>query len=244
MSNAVLKSVPEYWDKSQKGIIMSKVSSVDYPSYTGSTISINGKPKANVSVSGGSVNSNYLMNNNEQSVYDYAQSTLADILPELNVFSPDVLNSIKSQVGAFQSNGVDTINQIYSPMITSLQNDVASRFGNLDNSVFMDNLGEIEAKRSAAVSAFAQDVLAKQSELEGTELNKRYALVELLNTIQNQAYTNALGALNTATGSSSSANTYNNNLYNTLYKQSLANQTNANSLGSLFANLSGNPSFL
>ena len=226
---------------------MSKVSSADYPSYVGGQVSINNQPKATSGFANGAINSNYNMTDSEKAIYDYAQNTLASILPNVNTFSPDTLNALQSQLNAYKSNGENTINSIYTPMIKSMENDVASRFGNFDNSIFMDNLNNIESKRSNAVSAFAQDVLAKQSELEGNELNNRYNFINLLNGLQNQTYDNALSAINTALGSTSNANTYNSNLYNALYKQSLQNQNGTNNLNStlsnLFSNFSGN-SFL
>lgn len=226
---------------------MSKVSSVDYPTYTGGQISINNTPVATTSLANGVLNSNYNMNNNEKAIYDYAQSTLANILPQVNTFSPDTLNALQSQLNAYKANGENTINSIYTPMIKSMENDIASRFGNFDNSIFMDNLNSIESKRSNAISSFAQDVLAKQSELENNELNNRYNYINLLNGLQDQTFGNALSAINTALGSSSNANSYSSNLYNALYKQYLQGQNGSNNISSYLSNalssLSGN-SFL
>lgn len=204
---------------------MSKVSSIDYPSYTGGSLSINNQPLATADLVNGVLSSNYNMSDAEKSIYEYSQNTLASILPQLNVFSPATTNSLQSQVNAYKTKGEDTINGIYTPMIKNLENDIASRFGNFDNSIFMDNLSNIESKRSDAISAFAQDVLAKQSELEQEELNKRYTYADFLNGMQNQTLQNALNAISTALGSSSNANSYNNNLYNSLYKQYLQSQS-------------------
>lgn len=229
---------------------MSKVSTTEssnYPTYSNGTISINGTPKASTSYSNGSVNSNYYMNDNEKSIYDYAQSTLASILPQLNVFSEDTKKSIQTQLNAYKESGIDTINDIYTPMIKNLKNDIASRFGNLDNSIFMDSLSGIESKRGDAVNALSQDLLEKQSNLEAAELQKRYNFADFLNGMQNQTYDNMLSAINTALGNSSSANSYNNNLYNALYKQYLQNQSSTSNLSSLFSSalgITGGSSFL
>lgn len=215
---------------------MSKVSSVDYPSYTGSTLSLGGS-QASANLLNGKVSSDYNMSDSESAIYNYALDTLANILPQLNTFSPDTLSSIQSQVDAYKNQGIQNINQTYNPMITSLENDIASRFGNLDNSIFKDNLGDIEKERANSVSSFAQNVLAKQSDLVSNELNQRYALVNLLSGLSDNIYTNALNAISTALGGSSSANTYNNNLYNSLYRQSTAG--NSNSIGSALASALG-----
>lgn len=221
---------------------MSKVSSSDYPKYSSSSISLGGS-NAKTGVLDGVLTSDYIMSNGEESIYNYALNTLASILPQLNTFSPETLGSIQSQVDAYRNKGIDEINQTYKPMVTSLENDIASRFGNLDNSVFKDNLDTIESKRTNAVSSFAQDVLAKQSGLASDELTKRYSLVELLSGLANDIYGNALNAISTALGGSANANNYNDDLYNALSNvKGTGTSANANSLLSSILGLAGNPS--
>jgi hypothetical protein len=223
---------------------MSKVSSASsYPTYTGSKLSINGFPTASTSLVNGVLNSNYNMTDAQKQVYDYAQNTLANILPQLNTFSPDVRNSMNNELNAYVQNGIKDINTIYTPMINSTENDIASRFGNLDNSIFLNNLGNIESKRSDAINSFAQDILSKQSSIENNELNKQYNYVNLLNNMQNSYYDDAMKAISSTINGSTNANNYNSNLYNTLYKQYLSNSSSgaasslANALG-LFSTLS------
>lgn len=219
---------------------MSKVSSTDYPSYSNSSISI-GDSTAKTGLVNGVLTSNYDMSTNEEAIYNYALSTLAGILPQLNTFDSNTVSSINSQVDAYKNQGIKSINDTYSPMISNLQNDIASRFGNLDNSIFTDNLDAIESKRSDAVSSFAQDVLAKQSGLESDELTKRYALVELLSGLANDTYSNALSTISTALGGSSNANNYNNNVYKALSDLSATGSSrNANSLLTSLLTTAGN----
>lgn len=220
---------------------MSKVSSTSsYPSYTGSTLSINGLPTASTTLNNGVLNSSYNMTDAQKAIYNYAQNTLANILPQLNTFSPSTQNAMNSELNAYVQNGVSDINNVYTPMITSLENDVSSRFGNLDNSIFLDKLGNIEDKRSNAINSFTQDILSKQSDLENDELSRQYKYADLLDNLQNESYDSALSAISTALGSSTSANSYNSNLYNTLYKQYLANSSSStSSLTSALANALG-----
>lgn len=221
---------------------MSKVSSADYPKYSSSSVSV-GKSKASTGVTNGVLTSDYNMSDDEANIYNYALNTLANILPQLNTFDTDTMSSIQSQVNAYKDSGLQSINKIYNPMITNLENDIASRFGNLDNSIFKDNLNDIESERSNAVSSFAQNILAKQSELESDELTKRYALATFLNGIANNTFDNALSAISTALGSSANANNYNNDLYNALnaLKNTNSNSINPNSLISSLLGLTGNP---
>lgn len=214
---------------------MSKVSS-NYPSYSSSSIGV-GNSTAKTGVKDGILTSDYDMSDSEASIYNYALSTIASILPQLNTFDTDTQNSILSQVNAYKEAGIEDINEIYNPMITNLENDIVSRFGNLDSSIFTDNLGNIESKRSDAVSSFAQDVLAKQSELESDELTKRYALVEFLNGLSNNIYDNALETVNVALGGSSSLNSYNSQLYDALSALESTNSGSSNTTSSLLTNL-------
>lgn len=219
---------------------MSKISTVGYPSYTSGQVSINNTPIATASLQEGMVRTNYKMSEKEKQMYDYAQTTLAGLLPQVNTFLPETIQALQSQIDAYTAQGAKTIENMYSPMLKNLQNDIASRFGNFDNSMFMDNLNNIESKRSDAVSAFAQDVMAKSSDLVNNELANRYSYIDLLNGIQNQPLQNALNYINTALGVSSNANSYNNNLYNALYKQALSNQsTGSGNLSDLISNAMG-----
>src|SRR5574344_49013 len=210
-----------------KGFFMSKTSSSSSsPSIAGNNISVNGFPTISSNFANGTLNSSYNMNDAQKAIYDYSQNTLANILPQLNTFSPEVQNTMNSELTAYVRNGVNDINSIYTPMISSLENDVASRFGNLDNSVFLDKLSGIENKRADAINSFAQDILSKQTSLQNQKLAQQYDYVNLLNNLQNQGYANALSSLNLSMNGNSNAN----NLYNTLYKQSVANSSLMNNL--------------
>lgn len=221
---------------------MSKVSSANYPSYSSSDISLGGS-SASTGVKNGILTSDYNMSGDESDIYNYALSTLANILPQLNTFDPQTTNSIQSSVDAYKSSGLNTINQAYNSSLKNIENDAVSRFGNLDNSAFVDNLNNIESERGKAVSSFAQDVLSKQSQLKSDELTKRYALAEFLNGIANNTYDNALKAISTSLGSSTNANNYNNDLYNAISAlKSTSTNSNSLDLNNLLSNLMGNTS--
>lgn len=221
---------------------MSKVSSADYPAYTNSAVSIGGST-ATTGVSDGILKGDYEMSDAEAAIYNYALSTLAGILPQVNTFDTDTLSSLKSEVDAYKNSGIATINDLYNSSLTDLENDVASRFGNLDNSIFTDNLSELESERSDAVSSFAQDVLAKQSELKSDELSQRYALIELLSGLSDNIYSKALNAISTALSGSSSATNYSSDLYEALANiENTSSKTNASSLASLLG-LTGNTNY-
>ena len=147
-------------------------------------------------------------------------------MASVNVFDDDTKNNLQSQVDAYTKSGQKMIDNLYTPMIENLKNDIASRFGNLDNSVFMDNLNSIENKRADSMNSLAQDVLAKQDEIVQNELTKRYTYLNFLQDIQNQSESKMLSLIN--------ASRQNNNTG--------TNQSNNNNLSGLanYANLAAN----
>ena len=173
---------------------MSKTTTYSLPQSNGS-FSINGKTKATTKNKNGTVYGNYIMDNYEKQLYDYAQKTLAEIIPNLNTFSKDTMDGINSQLAAYQRQGEQSVNSMYQPLLNNLKNDIASRFGNIDNSMFLEKLNNVENYRSNALAALAENLITKRNELINNELSNRYSLVNLLNALQNQSNANALNAL-------------------------------------------------
>ncbi len=203
---------------------MGKTSSVSVatPSFAGGSVSLNGNKKATVSRDSNGINSNYDMDIYERQVYDYARKNLAQNLPNLNVFDNDTKNDIKAQVEAYKQKAMQSLNEMYQPMLKNLTNNVASRFGNTDNSAFLDGLNSLENYRAGALASIAQDTQAKQSELFKNELSNRYNYINLLNSLVNGANSNALNYLSSALSNSNAGNSYNSNLFN----QQLTNAMN------------------
>lgn len=184
-----------------------------YPSYSGGAVSVNGTPVAKVTKENNLVTSNYYMPEAEKGIYDYTQNSLLSNLPQINVFSKATQNDINSQVDAYKNRALQDLNSTYNPMINDLKNDIASRFGNFNNSVFMDNLNLIENKRALAISDLAQDVETRRNELYDNELANRYNYLSFLNDLRNQINNNILNYLNAAQSNSSSGNNYNQSAY-------------------------------
>ena len=176
------------------------------------TISVNGKPKIQtITDEDGNSTSNYIMSPWEKLAYEYAEKEFAENIDDLNVFSEETLKSLNEQVDAYTKGGIAKIDEIYSPMIKNLQNDVASRFGSLDNSIFLDKLDALEDKRAKSVAALSEDIKAKESELIGEELDKRYDYLNFLNDYQGQFLQNTSN--NSVKGnpySNNSSNSYSN----------------------------------
>lgn len=185
---------------------MGKTSS--YP-YASGSVSVNGQNVANTYKKGNTVYSNYNMSDAEKGIYDFAQNSFLQNLPNVNVFSPETQASMQNQLNAYTQKGLDTINSLYTPMIDNLKTDIASRFGNFDNSVFLDKLNTIESKRADSMSDLAQDILAQQSNLINDELSRRYTYLNFLGDIQNQINSNIMNYIGLAQKNSASGTSYN-----------------------------------
>ncbi len=162
------------------------------------SLSINGNEVASANVKGHKISTNYNMSDDEQNLLDYTNKNLLTGLENINVFSDEVQKSIQNQVDAYTQQGIRTINDTYTPMFRELKSDIASRFGNLDNSVFLDNLNEIEKNRTNAIENLTQNILAKQSELYETEMNNRYNYLDQLSSVNQNLYSNMLNFLKLA----------------------------------------------
>lgn len=178
-------------------------------SFTNGTVRVNGQTKASTYKKGNTVYTDYNMSPYEKQAYDYAQKSFAENLPTLNVFSEDTQKQLQKQMNAYKNKGIETINNIYTPMLDNMKTDIASRFGNFDNSSFLNSLNDIESSRANAISDFAQDMTLKKNDLINDELSRRYQYMSFLNGINNQALSNlstysALTSRNSSGGNSSS----------------------------------------
>lgn len=188
-------------------IIMSKTGKSSYfnPS---TTLVVNGQTKSGISYSPNGTTSYFNMNDAEKEAYEYAQNKFAKNLSKLNVFDEDTKKELNNTVNTFIEAGTKDINDIYEPILTELQNDIASRFGNLDNSIFMDNLNSIEEKRAEAVGELAQNAELLRQDLVNNELANRYEFMDFLNSYGQQVLNNILSTIGSNNSVSNSARSY------------------------------------
>lgn len=184
------------------------------PSYTSGSVVINGKEVATITKdNNGYIRSSYNMSKADKSIYDNVQSNLNTSLKNLFNISDSTKKQWNQQLDAYKRNGIDEINSIYEPMQVSLKNDIAGRFGNLDNSVFLDKLSVITDNKAKAVSALSDSIVEKQNELYTTELKNRMNYISLLNGIYTGYNDQIMNYLNMAKANAESANNYNTQTY-------------------------------
>lgn len=184
-----------------------------YPSYSSGSITVNGKEVAATRKSGNKIDSSYNMTDTEKSIYDGIQSNLASSLQNLYSISDEKQEQWNNELDAYKNAGLKQINEIYTPMVNDLRDNIASRFGNLDNSVFMDNLDTITDKQAQAVSDFSNDLLNKQSELYSSEIANRLSFISLLGNLNSAMNSNMMNYMQMALSNSASGNNYNNQAY-------------------------------
>ncbi len=211
----------------------------NYPKSSSSTFSVNGNPLVTTTTNGTSFSSNYNFSDAENATNEYVQNAILKGLSSVNTFLPETIENINSEIDSYTKRGVNTINETYTPMIQDLEESVASRFGNLDNSIFLDNLSGLESKRSDAISNLALDVESKRSELIDDELERQYNYLNLLTDYKDQTYKNVLASMELGKSALSSNSKYNSDLYSYLTDDDDSFKFSGSSLTKLYSYLSG-----
>lgn len=184
-----------------------------YPSYSAGTVTINGNTVATSKKKKNNVTSSYNMGDTEKSIYDGIQDNLETSLKNLYTISDEKQQQWNDELDAYKKAGIEEINSIYNPMINNLRDNIASRFGNLDNSIFMDNLNTITDKQAKAVSDLSDNLLTKQDELYTKEMQNRMNYITLLSNLNTTMNNNMLTYMQMAQSNSASGNAHNQNAY-------------------------------
>ena len=199
-----------------------------YPTYATGSVEINGQNIASAKKNNNNtVSSSYTMGNTEKSIYDGIQSNLATSLQDLFTISDEKQNQWKAQLNSYKKSGIEEIEDIYTPMETALKNDIASRFGNFDNSIFMDNLNNITENKAEAIADLSESLLQKQDELYTTEIANRMNYISLLAGLNTAMNNNMLSYMQLANANSTSGNNYNTHSYQNALYNPYANTLNA-----------------
>ena len=160
------------------GDLLSNV--LNYSPARDTSISVNGNEIAKTKTSSNNISANYNQSEIEKDLLDYTNQELLSGLKNINVFSDDHREDFQKQIDAYTKQGIKTLNDTYTPIYRNLKADIASRFGNLDNSIFMDKLNDIEKNKTDALETLTENILAKQNELYETEMNNRYNYLDRL----------------------------------------------------------------
>lgn len=193
------------------------------PSYSTGIVTVNGRTVATSKKTKEGIESSYNMTDAEKAIYDGIQSNLSSSLAGLYEISDEKQKQWKKEMDTYKKTGIEEINNIYTPMINDLRDNIATRFGNLDNSVFMDNLNTITNKQAKAVSEFSDDLIMKERELYTEEISNRLNYISLLSGLNEAMDSSMMNYMQMSNANSSSGNSYNQ-----------ANASGGSSFGSLF----------
>ena len=215
-----------------------------YPDYSGGSVQVDGRTVATASRKGNTVTTNYNMSDAERNFYNQIQGGMSESLGNLLNISDGQKQQWAQQLDAIKKQGVQNINDIYTPIETNLRKDIASRFGNMDNSVFMDNLNKITDKKASAIANLSNSLLSAQDSLYANELNNRINVITLLNNLNSAINNNMLNYTNAAAANSQSGNNYNQNAYQAAMASAASGLSGLGTLTSYLGNAglaSGNP---
>lgn len=185
-----------------------------YPKYTSGSVSVNGRTVATTRKNDdGTISSNYNMSKAEKNLYEGIQKNLGSSVQNLFKISPADKKAWNQQLNTYKQQGIAEINSIYTPMETNLKNDIASRFGNLDNSVFLDKLKDITDNKAKAVSNLSNNLVLQQNKLYSDEMQNRINYITLLSGLQTNMNNNLFSYINQARQNTESGNNYNSRSY-------------------------------
>lgn len=187
-----------------------------YPSYSSGSITVNGQTVATNKRDSQNniVDSSYNMSEKEKEIYDSVQDNLMSSLGNLFSISDEKREEWGNQLDAYKNQGIKEINDIFTPMETDLKNDISSRFGNLNNSIFLDQLDNITDKKAQATAQLSENITALQSDLYNQELTNRLNLISFLNGLYSGFNNNILNYIQAANANAGAGNSYNNAAYN------------------------------
>lgn len=191
-----------------------------YPEFTNGTVSVNGKTKATAQKVGDNIKTNYKMSKFEKNMFNSIENGMTNGLANLFEISDNERKQWGEQLDAIKNQGIENINNIYTPMERNLKNDIASRFGNFDNSVFLDKLSAITDNKAKAVAELSNNITETQNNLYKEELSNRINTLSFLNGLNTSLNNNILNYTNAAISNASVGNNYNNNAFNATKKSS------------------------
>lgn len=179
------------------------------PAYSSGSVVVNGRTVATSNKNGNNISTQYNMSDAEKNIFNSIQQGMNSGLTNLFNISDTERKQWDNQLNALREQGIENINSIYTPMENSLKNDIASRFGNLDNSAFLDKLNAITNNKAKAVASLSNNLATTQNDLYTEELNNRMNTLSFLNNINTALNNNILNYTNAAAANSASGNSYN-----------------------------------
>ena len=128
--------------------------------------------------SSGSIVTQYIPDPVQAASQAAAQQQISQVMSTLGTTAPEMAQQFDQTAKAFTDAATQQFNQTYDPALTSLREDIASRFGTLNTSQFLSGLDKLQQTKANALANIADNAqMVKSSLVNQAEANK-------LNTIK------------------------------------------------------------
>lgn len=135
------------------------------------------------------------------------------LLQTVGITPPELLQEYKTTESTFINDATSRFNEQYNPLLKDLRENTAARFGTLNTSQFIEDLGQLEKNRTQAITDIAtKGQLLKHDLVNQSEARKLQQLQTLGGTL-NADQSNFLSGLNAPLSASNMMNDFLNSQY-------------------------------
>lgn len=187
----------------------------------------------------GAIVTNYYPDPEEEARKALLQEKINSISSSLGQTAPELIANYDNTAKTFVNDATSKFMQEYDPALTDLRENVASRFGSLNNSQFFNNLNNLEKNRSSAFADIAtKGELLKNSLVSQNEAQKLSELQALGGVLSNDQSA-FLNSIQPAMSSSDSMNDFLNSRWMSQLRDFRSNQqsgrNSSNTMGKMLS---------
>lgn len=211
------------------------------PSYSTSEIRYGNQVvgKTYVDPKTGSIVNQYFPDPAEVQRQKIAQQKINDITLTLGQTAPELATQYNNTENSFIQNATNQFMNQYNPAVRALQNDIASRFGTLNSSQFLDDLGQLEKNKASALADIVNRGESIKYDLVNQNEANKLREIQSLGGLLNSTQSNFLGSLQAPLSASSSLNDFLNSQWMTQLNNYTQDLVNKRSLEASMANNQG-----
>ncbi len=160
----------------------------------------------------GQITTQYLPSAAEQERKKFTNERINQILPQLGKNPQELTDAWNQQQDAYVDSAVSQFDRSYNPALRNMREDITSRFGTTNNSMFLDRLGEMESNvRVPFMEETARKGTLYRTDLENQHQAKQMNELQALGYNLNSDQQRFLSGLNAPLSSSAQANQFNQN---------------------------------
>lgn len=149
------------------------------------------------------------------------QDGINDLILDFGKTAPEISKQYDDIEKAYVDDATKKFMDSYTPAVKSLQEDVASRFGTLNSSQFLDGINDLEKNRGSALADIINQGKQVKNDLYNQEETNKLNQLKSLSSILSGDQQNVLDTLQIQSGNNTDVNDY----YMNQYIQQLNNYT-------------------